>query len=301
MALTKTKDGKTYELIRFPMKTMNITQGNNGQFSHQGVNALDIAGKDAGISPTFAPCKMVIKRKEGYGQGNAVFAESVDKVMFADGTVDYAKFMFLHDNYTGDFAVGRVFQQWEEFGDEGTAGYATGNHCHFEVAKGKLVWDKAGAGYGYYGRNNSTGVWHLQDSISADKACVVDGVTIRNGNGMDWKKASQVSTGKQWTRDCILKEGEKTKSVSVQIGAWPGTNNAIKSGKVYIPALGNGIPMTKVTEAGDTRDGKCDNYLANTNAKVIVDECTVEAVDKAKNRVKIHGVWVNPDPLMGLR
>ena len=204
MALTKTKDGKTYELIRFPMKCMNITQGNNGQFSHQGVNALDIAGKDAGIDPTFAPCKMVIKRKEGYGQGNAVFAESVDKVMFADGTVDYAKFMFLHDNYTGDFTVGRVFEQWEEFGDEGTAGYATGNHCHFEVAKGKLVWDKAGSGYGYYGRSNSTGVWHLQDSISADKACVVDGVTIKAGNGMSWKKSSEVKTGSsgiKWTAE----------------------------------------------------------------------------------------------------
>ncbi|WP_276889820.1 hypothetical protein [Faecalibaculum rodentium] len=205
MALTKTKDGKTYELLRFPMKTMNVTQGNNGQYSHQGVNALDIAGKDAGIDPTFAPCKMRIARKEGYASGNAVFAESVDKVMFADGTVDYAKFMFLHDNYTGDFSVGRVFQQWEEFGDEGTAGYATGNHCHFEVAKGKLVWDKAGSGYGYYGRNNSTGVWHLQDSISADKACVVDGVTIKNGNGMGWKKASEVKNGSsgsiKWTAE----------------------------------------------------------------------------------------------------
>ncbi|WP_281509134.1 hypothetical protein [Faecalibaculum rodentium] len=205
MALTKTKDGKTYELLRFPMKTMNVTQGNNGQYSHQGVNALDIAGKDAGIDPTFAPCKMRIARKEGYANGNAVFAESVDKVMFADGTVDYAKFMFLHDNYTGDFSVGRVFQQWEEFGDEGTAGYATGNHCHFEVAKGKLVWDKAGSGYGYYGRNNSTGVWHLQDSISADKACVVDGVTIKNGNGMGWKKASEVKNGSsgsiKWTAE----------------------------------------------------------------------------------------------------
>ncbi|WP_290457600.1 hypothetical protein [Faecalibaculum rodentium] len=198
------KNGK-YELLRFPMKVMNITQGNNGQFSHQGVNALDIAGKDAGIDPTFAPCKMRIARKEGYANGNAVFAESVDKVMFADGTVDYAKFMFLHDNYTGDFSVGRVFQQWEEFGDEGTAGYATGNHCHFEVAKGKLVWDKAGSGYGYYGRNNSTGVWHLQDSISADKACVVDGVTIKNGNGMGWKKASEVKNGSsgsiKWTAE----------------------------------------------------------------------------------------------------
>lgn len=198
------KNGK-YELLRFPMKVMNITQGNNGQYSHQGVTALDIAGKDTGIDPTFAPCKMRIARKEGYANGNAVFAESVDKVMFADGTVDYAKFMFLHDNYTGDFSVGRVFQQWEEFGDEGTAGYATGNHCHFEVAKGKLVWDKAGSGYGYYGRNNSTGVWHLQDSISADKACVVDGVTIKNGNGMGWKKASEVKNGSsgsiKWTAE----------------------------------------------------------------------------------------------------
>lgn len=210
MALTKTKDGKTYELLRFPMKTMNVTQGNNGQYSHQGVNALDIAGKDAGIEPTFAPCKMRIARKEEYANGNAVFAESVDKVMFADGTVDYAKFMFLHDNYTGDFSVGRVFQQWEEFGDEGTAGYATGNHCHFEVAKGKLVWDKAGSGYGYYGRNNSTGVWHLQDSISADKACVVDGVTIKNGNGMGWKKASEVKNGSSGSIEWTAENGTAT-------------------------------------------------------------------------------------------
>lgn len=297
MTLTKTKDGKTYELIRFPMKTMTITQGNNGQYSHQGVNALDIAGKDAGIDPTFAPCSMRYKWHDSAANGNAIFFESVNKVMFADGTIDYATFMFIHDNYIGDILAlankGHVFAQWEEFGDEGTAGRATGNHCHFEVAKGRYSRP--------YDGPNRYGVYCLHNSISADRACVVDGVTIRNGNGMDWKKASQVSTGKQWTRDCILKEGEKTKSVSVQIGAWPGTNNAIKSGKVYIPALGNGIPMTKVTEAGDTRDGKCDNYLANTNAKVIVDECTVEAVDKAKNKVMIHGVWVNPGPLMGLR
>ena len=181
-----------YELIRFPMKTMNVTQGNNGSFSHQGVNALDIAGKDTGIDPTFAPCKMKIMRKEPWGNGNAVFAESINKVKFADGTIDFAKFMFLHDNYTGDFNVGQIFEQWQEFGDEGTAGYATGNHCHFEVAKGRLVWDKCGTNYGYYGRNAATGVWHLQDSISADKACVVDGVTIKNGNKMGWKKSAEV-------------------------------------------------------------------------------------------------------------
>ncbi len=191
MALTKTKDGKTYELIRFPMKTMNITQGNNGQYSHQGVTALDIAGKDTGIEPTFAPCSMRYKWHDSAANGNAIFFESVNKVMFADGSIDYVTFMFIHDNYIGDILAlankGHVFAQWEEFGDEGTAGRATGNHCHFEVAKGRYSRP--------YDGPNLYGVYCLHNSISADKACVVDGVTIRNGNGMSWKKAADVKTG----------------------------------------------------------------------------------------------------------
>ncbi len=201
MALTKTKDGKSYELLRFPMKVMNITQGNNGPYSHQGVNALDIAGKDTGIEPTFAPCSMRYKWHDSAANGNAIFFESVNKVMFADGSIDYATLMFIHDNYIGDILAlankGHVFAQWEEFGDEGTAGRATGNHCHFEVAKGKYSRP--------YDGPNRYGVFCLHNSISADKACVVDGVTIKNGNGMAWKKASQVKTGSsgsiKWTAE----------------------------------------------------------------------------------------------------
>ena len=36
------KDG--IQNILFPVEHMNITQGNNGSYSHQGVNALDLAG-----------------------------------------------------------------------------------------------------------------------------------------------------------------------------------------------------------------------------------------------------------------
>lgn len=189
-----------YELLRFPMKCMNITQGNNGQYSHQGVNALDIAGKDTGIEPTFAPCSMRYKWHDSAANGNAIFFESTAPVMFADGTIDYATFMFIHDNYIGDILAlankGHVFAQWEEFGDEGTAGRATGNHCHFEVAKGRYSRP--------YDGPNLYGVYCLHNSISADKACVVDGVTIKNGNGMAWKKASQVKTGSsgiKWTAE----------------------------------------------------------------------------------------------------
>lgn len=183
-----TKNG--YELIGFPMTVMNITQGNNGQFSHKGVNALDIAGKDGGIEPTFAPCSMHLVATDSYQNGNAVFMESDKKVLFADGTIDYATMMFLHDNYIADIAAVKKFVQGQEFGDEGTAGYATGNHCHFEIAKGKFshMYDR-----------NGYGTYHLPGSISADKACVVDGTTIKNGNGMAWKKASQVGTKKPTT------------------------------------------------------------------------------------------------------
>lgn len=187
-----TKNG--YELIGFPMTTMNITQGNNGQTSHKGVNALDIAGKDTGIEPTFAPCAMHLVAYDSSANGNAIFMQSNSKVLFADGTIDYATFMFLHDNYIGDILAyaskGHKWAQGEEFGDEGTAGKAYGNHCHFEVAKGR---------YSHMYDRNGYGTYHLPGSISADKACVVDGTTIKNGNGMAWKKASQVGTKKPAT------------------------------------------------------------------------------------------------------
>ena len=185
-----TKNG--YELIGFPMETMNITQGNNGQLSHKGVNALDIAGKDTGIEPTYAPVSMHLVATDSYANGNAVFMESDKKVMFADGTIDYATFMFLHDNYIADIAQVKKFAQGQEFGDEGTAGYATGNHCHFEVAKGKFkhMYDR-----------NGYGTYYLPGSISADKACVVDGTTIKNGAGMAWKKSGQTGGSQPTTKD----------------------------------------------------------------------------------------------------
>lgn len=185
-----TKNG--YELIGFPMETMNITQGNNGQLSHKGVNALDIAGKDTGIEPTYAPVSMHLVATDSYANGNAVFMESDKKVMFADGTIDYATFMFLHDNYIADIAQVKKFAQGQEFGDEGTAGYATGNHCHFEVAKGKFkhMYDR-----------NGYGTYYLPGSISADKACVIDGTTVKNGNGMAWKKSDQIGGSQPTTKD----------------------------------------------------------------------------------------------------
>lgn len=187
-SLTKTIDGTSYQLIKFPMKTMKITQGSNGQFSHQGVEALDLAGVNEGIEQAYAPVDMTLKYRDAAATGNALFFESDRPVLFADGTIDYASFMFIHDNYVDDLKSS--YKQGEEFMDEGMAGYATGNHIHFEVAKGKLTTC-------YY--KNLYGTYGLRGSVPADQACVIDGVTLFNngqtlgsGNWMSWKRASQI-------------------------------------------------------------------------------------------------------------
>ena len=200
-----TKNG--YQMLGFPMEYMNITQGNNVG-THIGTNALDNAGKDAGIDPTFAPCDMHLVAYDSQANGNAVFFESNQPVLFRDGTVNYATFMFIHDNSISDIVsyanAGNTWKQGQEFGDEGTTGYATGNHVHMEVAKGKFQYMYARNGYGTY---------YLPNNVSADTAFVTDGTTIINRNTfINWASSDVIpdnkpkaqTTGTKYTNSSLV-------------------------------------------------------------------------------------------------
>ncbi len=168
------------EYAMFPMEYINITQGVNGSFSHQGTKAIDIAGKDTGIDAAYAPFTGVVKRiyKE-----YVVWLESSNPVVFADGTVDYMTIMVMHDNDTSDLYVGKTIKQGERFFEEGTAGYATGNHIHLECAKGKFQ------GNGWY--ENSQGNWVIYNSINPYDALYLSSETvIKNDYGYNWKYVS---------------------------------------------------------------------------------------------------------------
>lgn len=176
------------QALLFPMEVMSITQGNN-EGTHMGTNALDNAGKDTGIDPTFAPCDMRLVAYDSYANGNAVFFESLKKVRFRDGTIDYATFMFIHDNSIADILAyakqGKTWGQGQEFGDEGTAGKATGNHVHMEVAKGR---------YTHMYNKNGYGVYYLPRNVSADLAFFTDGTTIKANRGFkNWANSSAVN------------------------------------------------------------------------------------------------------------
>ena len=80
----------------FMMDYLNITQKANNEFSHSGDKAIDIAGKDSGIDNFKAPFTGIIRKI--YTGDNAVWLESINKVKYADGTIDYMTVLTIHDN-----------------------------------------------------------------------------------------------------------------------------------------------------------------------------------------------------------
>lgn len=104
------------------------------------------------------------------------------------------------------------------------------------------------------------------------------------------KHVEKENHGDVWS-DTIVHVGDTVKSISCTI-------EGISGNCVNVPTLGGLIPMTDVSESSDTKDGKCDNVLMTVDAKVFLDPCVVEAVDVKSNIVKVHGYWVNAEPLL---
>jgi hypothetical protein len=99
-----------------------------------------------------------------------------------------------------------------------------------------------------------------------------------------------------WDFNAVIKKGDTVKTGSLSISKLSASLT-----EAWIPDLDAWIPLSGVTEASDTGDGACDNYLATTAAKVYLDPVVVEDVNASTNRVKVHGVWVKAGPLAAKR
>ena len=89
-----------YEVALFPMPYLYMTQDEGGDYSHTGTYNIDFVGYNGhstiAMAPLYAPCTMkVISYHPGETGGNAVIFESVNKVHFADGTLDYMTLMYM--------------------------------------------------------------------------------------------------------------------------------------------------------------------------------------------------------------
>lgn len=176
------------EICLFPMKTLNGSQFMNSAFTHKGAESLDNAGEDSGIDNVYAPCTVKCSSKDTVTIDgvNGVNFQTVKPVVCADGKLRHLTFRFIHDNDTSDIVLGHTYLQGERIANEGTKGYATGNHSHMGVGIGHIE----GAAI----VRNIYGVYELINEISPVDVFFMNGTIIKNGGGYNWKTWSEPTT-----------------------------------------------------------------------------------------------------------
>ena len=198
------------EYVIFPMKTINITQR-----YHSAHCAWDIAGKDTGIEPWYAPCTVKVLKILGPGSGyyNSVLFGSCDSygnqtaVMCEDGVARVLTFSCTHMNSINKFGLfeGKIFPAGTACYEEGTEGQATGNHVHMEVAIG---WQTSKPNQnGQYLLTNYTNPANIFRQLSGFN-------TVQNGNGYTFKTTtSRIVQGGTVSANYLL----NTTSLAVRI------------------------------------------------------------------------------------
>ncbi len=152
---------------RFPMEYLRVTQGYGfyldgtvkNTYSHTGSWTLDLGGRDTGRDALYCPFDAKVIRTR-YNANGELYIESLEPVLWADGTQDYAKIVFLHgENFyynEGDtIPFGAFF--YEEGGMGGGVPGAFADHVHIECGRGR--WRNA------VQYRNDYGVYIIEDQV----------------------------------------------------------------------------------------------------------------------------------------
>ena len=163
-----------------PFTDMYITQGSNGNFSHKGIMANDIRGKVAGIRyDIYAPCD--IKCIKTYPESGQAMFQSLNRVRFANGRIEYATFMVAH-NSNMSCNPGDIYHQGDTFFQMGDKGDTTGVHTHIQISQSRdTTWYK-----------NVYGNYKFNHEYDLDDCYFVDYTNIIKGNGGNFKTTGKV-------------------------------------------------------------------------------------------------------------
>ena len=166
-----------YEVLLFPLEYMYMSQDEGGDFSHLGTYNLDFLGWNSlgrvYKCPYYAPCSCTCVGSTG--NDNRIW-QSLNKVHLADGTLSVVSWVCAHDDTPP--SVGTTLVQGQLMGHTGTTGYVTGDHLHFNLARGSY------AGWEQVPPNNN---WQLVNSMHVYDGCYVNDTVIVEGYGHDWK------------------------------------------------------------------------------------------------------------------
>ena len=169
-----------YEVMLFPLEYMNASQQEGGGYSHAGTLQMDFLGWGANgrvyNCPYYAPCSCSCVGSTDASTHNRIW-QSDDMVHLADGTLGYVTFEVAHDN-NPPYNVGISVRQGTLIGRTGTAGFVTGDHVHFQCARGTYVgWEQVPP-------NNN---WQLINEMHIYDACYVNDTIIINGYNYNWR------------------------------------------------------------------------------------------------------------------
>ena len=193
------------QYVKFPMSVLRITQGyglevdgvstavSGGTYSHTGSYALDLGGTDTGAEYLYAPCDVEVVRHYKGGTGyNAVWYQTLEPVMCADGQQRELVFMLLHANDTTitelGITVGKQFKQGEAFYKEGTGG-GVATHCHLEV--GLAPFSGTGWTKSSYVDDRGANVWIINNKlIPSEIFYLTNKTTVVEDMGYNWRYLS---------------------------------------------------------------------------------------------------------------
>lgn len=175
---TLTEGQPCLQLAKFPMDRIQITQGENGSYSHRGTYCIDFVGTHDKY-PYYAPCDC-----ECVAAFNDVAVwKSLHPVMCADGQVREIFWDCIHE-VPLSHGVGTMLIKGELMGHTGVGGTATGDHLHMQVMEGNTY---LGFTTNEYGSSTLIGTeLHIYDVFA------VNDVTIVNGLGYPWTVSDYV-------------------------------------------------------------------------------------------------------------
>lgn len=184
------------QYLKYPVKTMSISQNYNGGYSHSAESTgspkaypIDECCGNGNRDYFYAPCDLVIKRIYGVGNKgtNTIWMQSQNKVKLANGTESIVTIRVTHpeDDDLKKYKVGQKFKQGAKMFREGKDGQATGNHFHIELNNCEF---KKLSGGGWV-KNNKGGWVTAPNSIKPEDGFYVDRsfTTIKNAAGLKFK------------------------------------------------------------------------------------------------------------------
>lgn len=170
-------DNNGTQIALFPMEYLDISQGENGSYSHQGTLNIDLLGWQNGARkykcPYYAPCDCKVVSHASYYN----VWQSLQPVITPSGKKTIS-FVVMHDDTPP--ALNTIKRQGEIIGHTGTndpGGATTGDHLHLNTSL------RAYSGWEQVPPANQ---WELINSSHVYETFYINDTTIKNGYGYNW-------------------------------------------------------------------------------------------------------------------